>query len=60
MLPAALKAKYEKVSMIIDDKKNELPSRFYNLFKNDHYYLEEVIEAEHAPYISKGSAKGSS
>ncbi len=59
MLPAALKAKYEKVLNIIDEKKNNLPSEILTIFKNrSSITWKEVIEGEHAHIFQKEVQKG--
>ena len=59
MLPAALKAKYEKVINIIDDKKQDLPAEVGAIFKNrSSLSWKEVIEGEHAHLFQKEVQKG--
>ncbi|MDM5213438.1 primosomal protein N' [Peribacillus sp. NJ4] len=59
MLPAAMKAKYEKVINVIEDKKNQLPPFIQNLFgKNDSISWKEVIEGENASLFQKEIQNG--
>lgn len=59
MLPAALKAKYEKVINIIDDKKQDLPADVQAIFKNrSSLSWKEVIEGEHAHLFQKEVQRG--
>ncbi|AOH54233.1 primosomal protein N' [Peribacillus muralis] len=54
MLPAAMKAKYEKVINVIEDKKDRLPPIIQTLFGRGHSLSwKEVIEGEHASLIQK-------
>ena len=59
MLPAALKAKYEKVINIIDAKRSELPKEIEDIFNNrSSLSWKEVIEGVHAPLFQKEIQKG--
>ncbi|AMM92408.1 primosomal protein N' [Peribacillus simplex] len=59
MLPAAMKAKYEKVINVIEDKKNQLPPFIQSLFgKNDALSWKEVIEGENASLFQKEIQNG--
>ncbi|CAH0216388.1 Primosomal protein N' [Peribacillus sp. Bi96] len=59
MLPAAMKAKYEKVINVIEDKRNELPPFMQSLFgKNDSLSWKEVIEGENASLFQKEIQNG--
>ncbi|MGG1486000.1 primosomal protein N' [Peribacillus castrilensis] len=54
MLPAAMKAKYEKVIKVVEDKKDQLPPSIQNLFgKNDSLSWKDVIEGENASLVQK-------
>ncbi|MGE7877000.1 primosomal protein N' [Peribacillus muralis] len=54
MLPAAMKAKYEKVINVIEDKKDRLPSAIQTLFGRGYSLSwKEVIEGEHASLFQK-------
>ncbi|MFJ7751992.1 primosomal protein N' [Peribacillus muralis] len=54
MLPAAMKAKYEKVINVIEDKKDRLPPIIQTLFGRGHSLSwKEVIEGEHASLFQK-------
>ncbi|MFF2856309.1 primosomal protein N' [Peribacillus sp. NPDC058002] len=60
MLPAAMKAKYEKVIKVVDDKKDQLPLFIQNLFgKNDSISWKDVIEGENASLFQKEMQNGS-
>ncbi|WP_336862860.1 primosomal protein N' [Peribacillus frigoritolerans] len=59
MLPAAMKAKYEKVIKVVDDKKDQLPPSIQNLFgKNDSLSWKDVIEGENASLVQKEMQNG--
>ncbi|MCK1992531.1 primosomal protein N' [Peribacillus muralis] len=59
MLPAAMKAKYEKVIKVIEDKRDQLPPFIQNLFgKNDSLSWKEVIEGENASLFQKEIQNG--
>lgn len=59
MLPAAMKAKYEKVIKVVEDKKDQLPSSIQNLFgKNDSLSWKDVIEGENASLVQKEMQNG--
>ncbi|CEG31779.1 primosomal protein N' [Peribacillus castrilensis] len=59
MLPAAMKAKYEKVIKVVDDKKDQLPPSIQNLFgKNDSLSWKDVIEGENASLFQKEMQNG--
>ncbi|USK76475.1 primosomal protein N' [Peribacillus frigoritolerans] len=59
MLPAAMKAKYEKVIKVAEDKKDQLPSSIQNLFgKNDSLSWKDVIEGENASLVQKEMQNG--
>lgn len=59
MLPAAMKAKYEKVIKVVVDKKDQLPPFIQNLFgKNDSISWKDVIEGENASLVQKEMQKG--
>ncbi|MEV5038691.1 primosomal protein N' [Peribacillus frigoritolerans] len=59
MLPAAMKAKYEKVIKVVEDKKDQLPPSIQNLFgKNDSLSWKDVIEGENAPLVQKEMQNG--
>ncbi|CAH0259076.1 primosomal protein N' [Peribacillus sp. Bi134] len=59
MLPAAMKAKYEKVIKVVEDKKNQLPPFIQNLFgKNDSISWKDVIEGENASLFQKEMQNG--
>ncbi|MDV7763208.1 primosomal protein N' [Peribacillus sp. CSMR9] len=59
MLPAAMKAKYEKVINVIEDKKKQLPPFIQSLFgKNDALSWKEVIEGENASLFQKEIQNG--
>ncbi|MGE6378192.1 primosomal protein N' [Peribacillus muralis] len=54
MLPAAMKAKYEKVINVIEDKKDRLPSAIQTLFGRGYSLSwKEVVEGEHASLFQK-------
>ncbi|CAN7550980.1 primosomal protein N' [Peribacillus frigoritolerans] len=59
MLPAAMKAKYEKVIKVVEDKKDQLPPSIQNLFgKNDSLSWKDVIEGENASLVQKEMQSG--
>ncbi|MFS0763109.1 primosomal protein N' [Peribacillus phoenicis] len=59
MLPAAMKAKYEKVIKVVEDKKDQLPPFIQNLFgKNDSISWKDVIEGENASFFQKEMQNG--
>ncbi len=59
MLPAAMKAKYEKVIKVVKDKKDQLPPSISNLFgKNDSISWKDVIEGENASLVQKEMQNG--
>ncbi|WP_347941795.1 primosomal protein N' [Peribacillus simplex] len=59
MLPAAMKAKYEKVIKVVEDKKDLLPLFIQNLFgKNDSISWKDVIEGENASLFQKEMQNG--
>ena len=59
MLPAALKAKYEKVINIIDAKRDELPAEIQAIFNNrSSISWKEVIEGDQAHIFQKEVHKG--
>ena len=59
MLPAALKAKYEKVINIIETKRAELPAEIQSVFNNrSSISWKEVIEGERALLFQKEVQKG--
>ncbi|MGE7760717.1 primosomal protein N' [Peribacillus sp. NPDC097895] len=59
MLPAAMKAKYEKVINVIEDKRNQLPPFVQSLFgKNESLSWKEVIEGENASLFQKEIQNG--
>ncbi|WP_141992202.1 primosomal protein N' [Bacillus sp. B4EP4a] len=59
MLPAAMKAKYEKVIKVVEDKKEQLPLFIQNLFgKNDSISWKDVIEGENASLFQKEMQNG--
>ncbi|YCI78540.1 primosomal protein N' [Bacillus sp. R1-10] len=59
MLPAAMKAKYEKVIKVVEDKKDQLPPSIQNLFgKNDSLSWKDVIEGEDASLVQKEMQSG--
>ncbi|MCT4476812.1 primosomal protein N' [Peribacillus frigoritolerans] len=59
MLPAAMKAKYEKVIKVVEDKKDQLPPFIQNLFgKNDSISWKDVIEGENASIFQKEMQNG--
>ncbi|MGE7903742.1 primosomal protein N' [Peribacillus sp. NPDC094092] len=59
MLPAAMKAKYEKVIKVVEDKKDQLPLFIQNLFgKNDSISWKDVIEGENASLFQKEMQNG--
>ncbi|MFA1713103.1 primosomal protein N' [Peribacillus frigoritolerans] len=59
MLPAAMKAKYEKVIKVVEDKKDQLPPIIQNLYgKNDSISWKDVIEGENAPLVQKEMQNG--
>ena len=59
MLPAALKAKYEKVINIIETKRAELPAEIQAVFKQSFSISwKEVIEGERALLFQKEVQKG--
>ncbi|MFE4141010.1 primosomal protein N' [Peribacillus sp. YIM B13472] len=59
MLPAAMKAKYEKVIKVVEDKKDQLPRFIQNLFgKNDSISWKDVIEGENASLFQKEMQNG--
>ncbi|MFJ9384967.1 primosomal protein N' [Peribacillus sp. NPDC101481] len=59
MLPAAMKAKYEKVIKVVEDKKDQLPPFIQNLFgKNDSISWKDVIEGENASLFQKEMQNG--
>ncbi|KOR78122.1 primosomal protein N' [Peribacillus frigoritolerans] len=59
MLPAAMKAKYEKVIKVVEDKKDQLPPSIQNLFgKNDSLSWKDVIEGENASLVQKEMQNG--
>ena len=59
MLPAAMKAKYEKVIKVVEDKKDQLPPSIQNLFgKNDSLSWKDVIEGENASLFQKEMQNG--
>lgn len=59
MLPAAMKAKYEKVIKVVEDKKDQIPPSIQNLFgKNDSLSWKDVIEEENASLVQKEMQNG--
>ncbi|MED3996465.1 primosomal protein N' [Peribacillus frigoritolerans] len=59
MLPAAMKAKYEKVIKVVEDKKDQIPPSIQNLFgKNDSLSWKDVIEGENASLVQKEMQNG--
>ncbi|MBT2715179.1 primosomal protein N' [Bacillus sp. ISL-57] len=59
MLPAAMKAKYEKVIKVVEDKKDQLPPSIQNLFgKNDSLSWKDVIEGENASLVQREMQNG--
>ncbi|MGE7608535.1 primosomal protein N' [Peribacillus frigoritolerans] len=59
MLPAAMKAKYEKVIKVVEDKKGQLPPFIQKLFgKNDSISWKDVIEGENASLVQKEMQNG--
>ncbi|MFJ7940013.1 primosomal protein N' [Peribacillus sp. NPDC096622] len=59
MLPAAMKAKYEKVIKVVEDKEGQLPPFIQNLFgKNDSISWKDVIEGENASLFQKEMQNG--
>ncbi|WHY99107.1 primosomal protein N' [Peribacillus simplex] len=59
MLPAAMKAKYEKVIKVVEDKKDQLPLFIQNFFgKNDSISWKDVIEGENASLFQKEMQNG--
>ncbi|MGE7779194.1 primosomal protein N' [Peribacillus sp. NPDC097264] len=59
MLPAAMKAKYEKVINIVDGKKAQLSTMIQALFgKHDSLSWKDAIEGEHASLLQKELQKG--
>lgn len=59
MLPAALKAKYEKVINIIDTNKGKLSPEIQAIFQHrSSLSWKEVIEGEHTPLFQKEIQKG--
>ncbi|MFJ7929389.1 primosomal protein N' [Peribacillus sp. NPDC096448] len=59
MLPAAMKAKYEKVIKVVEDKEDQLPPFIQNLFgKNDSISWKDVIEGENASLFQKEMQNG--
>ncbi|WP_349729626.1 primosomal protein N' [Peribacillus frigoritolerans] len=59
MLPAAMKAKYEKVIKVVEEKKDQLPPFIQNLFgKNDSISWKDVIEGENASLFQKEMQNG--
>ncbi|MGE6715847.1 primosomal protein N' [Peribacillus frigoritolerans] len=59
MLPAAMKAKYEKAIKVVEDKKDQLPPSIQNLFgKNDSLSWKDVIEGENASLVQKEMQNG--
>ena len=59
MLPAAMKAKYEKVIKVVEDKKDQLPPFIQKLFgKNDSISWKDVIEGENASLVQKEMQNG--
>ncbi|ASS93281.1 primosomal protein N' [Peribacillus simplex] len=59
MLPAAMKAKYEKVIKVVEAKKDQLPPFIQNLFgKNDSISWKDVIEGENASLFQKEMQNG--
>ncbi|KWW10867.1 primosomal protein N' [Peribacillus simplex] len=59
MLPAAMKAKYEKVINVIEDKKDQLPPIIETLFgRNASLSWKEVIEGEYASLFQKELQNG--
>ncbi|QNK51032.1 primosomal protein N' [Brevibacterium sp. PAMC23299] len=59
MLPAAMKAKYEKVIKVVEDKKDHIPPSIQNLFgKNDSLSWKDVIEGENASLVQKEMQNG--
>ncbi|MET1177965.1 primosomal protein N' [Peribacillus simplex] len=59
MLPAAMKAKYEKVIKVVEEKKDQLPLFIQNLFgKNDSISWKDVIEGENASLFQKEMQNG--
>ncbi|WP_258833320.1 primosomal protein N' [Peribacillus frigoritolerans] len=59
MLPAAMKAKYEKVIKVVEGKKDQLPPSIQNLFgKNDSLSWKDVIEGENASLVQKEMQSG--
>ncbi|MCK2001831.1 primosomal protein N' [[Brevibacterium] frigoritolerans] len=59
MLPAAMKAKYEKLIKVVEDKKDRLPPSIQNLFgKNDSLSWKDVIEGENASLVQKEMQNG--
>jgi primosomal protein N' (replication factor Y) (superfamily II helicase) len=59
MLPAAMKAKYEKVIKVVEEKKDQIPPSIQNLFgKNDSLSWKDVIEGENASLVQKEMQNG--
>ncbi|WP_260284218.1 primosomal protein N' [Peribacillus aracenensis] len=59
MLPAAMKAKYEKVIKVVEEKMDQLPLFIQNLFgKNDSISWKDVIEGENASLFQKEMQNG--
>ncbi|MFJ7992194.1 primosomal protein N' [Peribacillus frigoritolerans] len=59
MLPAAMKAKYEKVIKVVENKKDQLPPSIQTLFgKNDSLSWKDVIEGENASLVQKEMQNG--
>ncbi|MBT2603406.1 primosomal protein N' [Bacillus sp. ISL-53] len=59
MLPAAMKAKYEKFIKVVEDKKDQLPPSIQNLFgKNDLLSWKDVIEGENASLVQNEMQNG--
>ncbi|MCZ0872240.1 primosomal protein N' [Peribacillus sp. AS_2] len=59
MLPAAMKAKYEKVIKVVEDKKDQIPPSIQNLFgKSDSLSWKDVIEGENASLVQKEMQNG--
>lgn len=59
MLPAAMKAKYEKAIKIVEDKQDQLPPFIQTLFgKNDSISWKDVIEGENASLFQKEMQNG--
>ncbi|MFE4810990.1 primosomal protein N' [Peribacillus simplex] len=59
MLPAAMKAKYEKVIKVVEDKKDRVPLFIQNLFgKNDSISWKDVIEGENASFFQMEMQNG--